>query len=139
MAENPVDNQNTEEPHLPEQQYATLRDLRNANEDSLPAMCFAYCMEDGRVYLYRRTNKVDRVTGRFRDYLKDASIQRAVLPPAGSLEYQHIYQYIGNNEENRRYGFFYTCSRQEGIYFWEPIQVSFIPEIPESFIDALFA
>lgn len=127
-------------PDFVRQEYRTRADLKNAKDLSLPNMYLAYCIEDGKVYLYKKDNEIDQYTGKFRDLLSDAgtSIQKEVLPAAGSAELGNIYQYVGPNTAIRTQGYFYKCSREEDEYYWEQVPVGQVRKITDNDIDTLF-
>lgn len=54
--------------------FLTKADMKAFNENYLPDVFIAVCYEDGKIYLFNRSNTVDSVTGKWREFKCDAEI-----------------------------------------------------------------
>lgn len=113
-------------PDFVRQQYDTLEEMANVNENQLPPLYIALCLETGKAYIYNVRNARDSVTGKFRELTSgkggsEGSIQVTVLPQASGAVYDKIYQYVGENRNGLRKGCFYHCGMTGGEYYWEQI------------------
>lgn len=54
-------------PDFVRQQFGTIAAMKAFSDNYLPDMYLAFCLEDGKVYIYNRNNAVDETTGRWRE------------------------------------------------------------------------
>ena len=110
-------------------QYLNKQDMLNINDNIMPDVYFAVCIDDGKFYLYNKTNTPNVDTGKFiacnmkDSYTKGevdallASINHQITSfPVASIDYVgKIYQYIGATTNDYINGYYYTC-KQFDIY-----------------------
>ena len=53
--------------------YATLADMKAVSDNDMPNVFLAVCEETGKAYVYKKTNNVDSVLGKWRDATVDES------------------------------------------------------------------
>lgn len=70
MAISVADNFNirTRKQNVERDSFVTLADMKAYPESSLPNIFIATCEETGKIYLYQKTNDVDDLTGKWREY-----------------------------------------------------------------------
>lgn len=127
-------------PDFVRQQYDTLEALTLVNDNQMPPMYIAYCLETQKVYLYNKNNDFDLILGRFREFESGngGGSQVETMPAATSSEYGKVYQYVGETTTSYTQGFFYICRSEEGEYFWEQLATGSVRRITDAEIDELF-
>lgn len=58
--------------------FATIAEMAAFNENYLPDVFIAVCYEDGKIYVFNRSNTVDATTGKWREFKCDANIATAI-------------------------------------------------------------
>ena len=130
-------------PDFVRQQYRTVAEMASVSDAKLPDLYLVYCLETQKVYLYKKTNTVDAVYGKFRvfsqvSYTPD-SIQQEELPSASADNFGKVYQYIGPDTPVYRQASFYRCSYSaDKGYFWTLQEVDKISAIPNEEIERVF-
>ncbi len=127
-------------PDFVRQQYDTLEALTLVNDNQMPPMYLAYCLETQKVYLYNKNNEPDLILGKFREFESGngSGSQVEVMPAATSSEYGKVYQYIGETTTSFTQGYFYICRFEEDEYFWEQLATGSVRRITDAEIDELF-
>ena len=114
-------------PNVERDMFATIEDMRAYNENYLPQVFIATCVEDGCLYIFNKSNEVNPITGRWRKFEGGGDTsQKEVLPTASIAELGNIYQYTGATTADYTKGFFYICTTDGGdpaTYSWENIKV----------------
>lgn len=128
------------EPDFVRQQYATLADMAAVNDNQMPPLYLAYCIETEKVYLYNKNNEADPLKGKFREFSQGSSggSQVETMPAASSSEYGNVYQYIGETTAQYTQGYFYICREEEGDYFWEQLATGSARSLTIAEIDEIF-
>lgn len=105
-------------------------EMLTANDNVMPEYLLTQCTdENGRLYVYSKNNPTpNAVTGKFTplDSNFGQDIQVTALPVAGSDEVGHVYQYIGETDEDADLikGCWYICDgNDDDGYAWENILV----------------
>lgn len=104
-------------------------EMLTANDNVMPEYLLTQCTdENGRLYVYAKNAAPNAVTGKFTplDSNFGQDIQVTALPVAGSDEVGHVYQYIGETDEENDLikGCWYICDgNDEDGYAWENIPV----------------
>ena len=127
-------------PDFVRQQYDTLEAMTLVNDNQMPPMYLAYCLETQKVYLYNKNNEPDLILGRFREFESGsgAGSQVSIMPAATSSEYNKVYQYIGETTTSYTKGYFYVCQMEEGEYFWEQLATGSVRKLTDEEIDEIF-
>lgn len=129
-------------PDFNRQQYSNYEEMRNVLDSRMPRLYITYCLEDGKVYLYKKNNEVDPVTGKFRLFPENdfENFQKPVMPAASSIVVGKIYQYTGESNQDFNKGYFYQCvlDSSSGVYYWEAIDTCEPDAITTHEIDVLF-
>ena len=55
-------------PNFERDSYTTLAEMVNVNEDFLPKVFIGVCLETGKAYLFNKSNEVDPVLGKWREF-----------------------------------------------------------------------
>ena len=114
-------------PNVERDMFATVEDMRAYNENYLPQVFIATCVEDGCLYIFNKSNEINPITGRWRKFEGGGDTsQKEVLPTASIAELGNIYQYTGATTADYTKGFFYICTTDGGdpaTYSWENIKV----------------
>ena len=100
------------EPDFTRQQYATLADMKNANENKLPQLYVAYCLEDNAGYFFDKGNEVDPVTGKWRKCIVQNFA--SVMPTPSSKYAGFFVQYTGETTQDYTKGYFYGLTTGTG-------------------------
>ena len=104
-------------------QYLTKQEMLNTNDNIMPDVYFAVCRDDGKFYLYNKTNTYNSDTGKFvacnmKDSYTKAEVdallasinhQVTTFPTASVDHVGKIYQYIGQTTNDYTNGYYYTC------------------------------
>lgn len=98
-------------PNVERDMFQTIADMKAYNENYLPQVFIATCVEDGCLYIFNKSNEVNLVTGKWRKFEggSSGSSQKEVLPTASATEVGNIYQFIGATGTYTK-GYFYICS-----------------------------
>ena len=100
-------------PDFTRQQYATKADMVSVNDNQMPPLYIAYCLEDKKVYLYNKENEPDETTGRFREFTAGSSTQVSEMPDASAATLSLVVQYIGETDGEYTKGYFYIGDSDE--------------------------
>lgn len=75
MAISVADNFNirTRKQNVERDSFVTLQAMREYPDSSLPNIFIATCEETGKIYLYKRNNTFDELTGKWREYSTSSS------------------------------------------------------------------
>lgn len=141
MAVSMLDNFNIRKssPNVERDMFQTIADMKAYNENYLPQVFIATCVEDGCIYIFNKSNEVNPLTGKWRKFNGGSNevVQRVALPVASANELGNIYQYIGETENGLVNGYFYQCKLIEGTdpieYVWSKKYV----QTPTAIDDAL--
>ena len=68
--------------------YATLADMKAVSDNDMPNVFLAVCEETGKAYVYKKTNNVDSVSGKWRDATVDESAPKLTAEQISHLLYQ---------------------------------------------------
>ena len=68
--------------------YATLADMKAVSDNDMPNVFLAVCEETGKAYVYKKTNNVDSVSGKWRDAAVDESAPKLTAEQISHLLYQ---------------------------------------------------
>ena len=60
-------------------QYATLNDMLNVDESTLPSVFIGICLETKKAYLYDASNTVDPITGKWREIANGSDVNDATI------------------------------------------------------------
>lgn len=103
-------------------------EMLTANDNVFPDYFLTQCSDDnGKLYIYNKNNASPSAeTGKFTPLEESFSpnLQLVEMPVAGSDEAGHIYQYIGETDDNFIKACWYICiGNEEEGYAWENILV----------------
>lgn len=104
-------------------QVLTKQQMLSAEDYGMPDVYFAICKDDGKFYLYNKSNISNSDTGKFvacnmkdsytktevDDLLKTINHRVTSFPTPSADEEGKLYQYIGVTDNKYTYGHFYTC------------------------------
>lgn len=104
-------------------QVLTKQQMLSAEDYGMPDVYFAICKDDGKFYLYNKSNISNSDTGKFvacnmkdsytktevDDLLKTINHRVTSFPTPSADEEGKLYQYIGITDNKYTYGHFYTC------------------------------
>lgn len=68
--------------------YATLAEMKAVSDKDMPNVFLAVCEETGKAYVYKKTNNVDSVSGKWRDATVDESAPKLTAEQISHLLYQ---------------------------------------------------
>lgn len=105
--------------------FDTIAAMKNYNENYLPDITLAFNKEDGKMYVFNRTNDVDETTGKWREFEGGEweSIQVEVLPTA-SENIGKVYQYIGETTNDYTHNYFYEAKLEDTFYCFNTTAVN---------------
>ena len=104
-------------------QVLTKQQMLSVEDYGMPDVYFAICKDDGKFYLYNKSNISNSDTGKFvacnmkdsytktevDDLLKTINHRVTSFPTPSADEEGKLYQYIGVTDNKYTYGHFYTC------------------------------
>ena len=68
--------------------YATLAEMKAVSDKNMPSIFLATCEETGKLYIYKKTNTADSVSGKWRDAAVDESAPKLTAEQISHLLYQ---------------------------------------------------
>ena len=68
--------------------YTTLAEMKAVSDKNMPSMFLATCEETGKLYIYKKTNTADSVSGKWRDATVDESAPKLTAEQISHLLYQ---------------------------------------------------
>ena len=108
----------------------TQEEMLAVNDNLMPAKYFTICQDDGKLYLYSKTNEMDETTGKFRKLEGGGgggeSVQVLIMPTAGQALEGKIVEYVGETNVTYTNGYFYKCvsdGETPATYSWEQTNV----------------
>jgi len=114
----------------------TKEQMRTINENTMPEVYFAACVDDGALYVFNKSNPSTEETGKFTPVGDGGtSIQTRTMPVAGASYEGAVLQYVGEPTDEYAKGVFYECKCDDaGEYCWESVQT----QVCESILDEAF-
>ena len=68
--------------------YTTLAEMKAVSDKNMPSIFLATCEETGKLYIYKKTNTADSVSGKWRDATVDESAPKLTAEQISHLLYQ---------------------------------------------------
>ena len=68
--------------------YTTLAEMKAVSDKNMPSIFLATCEETGKLYIYKKTNTTDSVSGKWRDATVDESAPKLTAEQISHLLYQ---------------------------------------------------
>lgn len=68
--------------------YTTLAEMKAVSDKNMPSIFLATCEETGKLYIYKKTNTADSVSGKWRDATIDESAPKLTAEQISHLLYQ---------------------------------------------------
>ena len=105
--------------------------MLSVEDYGMPDVYFAICKDDGKFYLYNKSNISNSDTGKFvacnmkdsyiktevDDLLKTINHRVTSFPTPSADEEGKLYQYIGVTDNKYTYGHFYTCEKMNSYSY----------------------
>ena len=112
-------------------QVLTKQQMLSVEDYGMPDVYFAICKDDGKFYLYNKSNISNSDTGKFvacnmkdsytktevDDLLKTINHRVTSFPTPSADEEGKLYQYIGVTDNKYTYGHFYTCEKMNSYSY----------------------